>query len=595
MLKNVLGAAGVAVALAAGSALAGEKTVRASSFGWDAGDATKCLQTALDSGAEEVVVDRQAGDWLIHDTINGRSNQRVVFEKGVSLVAVPGDGFRESWGGNLVKYMGCSNVVLSGCGARLVMDRKTFTSRPYDHNGHRHTLNIFGCANVTVEGLEINGSGGDSVYVGAGMWDACRNIVLRDLVVANGYRQGLSVISAENLLIEGCTFRDTAGTAPAAGIDFEPNSPHQRLSKVVVRDCVFVNNAACGLEFALPALDATTEPLDILVERCRSYGNSLQFKFATINVQKGDVGGRIVVRDCDFDAGVRGTLFSLLRSDRGAEMRFENCRVREQKGGGFHVLAEKDWQAMVACPVFVNGQVQILEVPTDFSAARPIDEKPGEMVEFPEVPSRYGASYVFHAARAGEVRFRMRTGIIVAHGTLADSPMQVLTLDGKPVGEAPMPGRQKETVAVTVPSAGWYRLKVGVGAYAFVGLSGTDVPVALDDPNNLIRPTTTLYFEIQDPGAPAALNMAGGGTKGEALMCRLVAPSGKPVWKEDAMGVNHRYRFLPGRETGLWSLGFSKSPVPGTLFEDASVRVVGLPRSLFPCREKRWTWCTKGR
>ena len=39
--------------------------VNASSFGWNATDATACLQAAIDSGAKKVVIDRQAGDWIV--------------------------------------------------------------------------------------------------------------------------------------------------------------------------------------------------------------------------------------------------------------------------------------------------------------------------------------------------------------------------------------------------------------------------------------------------------------------------------------------------------------------------------------------------
>ena len=35
--------------------------VKASAFGWNATNATKCLQAAFDSGAAKVVIDRQAG------------------------------------------------------------------------------------------------------------------------------------------------------------------------------------------------------------------------------------------------------------------------------------------------------------------------------------------------------------------------------------------------------------------------------------------------------------------------------------------------------------------------------------------------------
>ena len=57
--------------------------VNASSFGWNATDATACLQAAIDSGAKKVVIDRQAGDWIVEPIFLRVSGQEVVVADGV--------------------------------------------------------------------------------------------------------------------------------------------------------------------------------------------------------------------------------------------------------------------------------------------------------------------------------------------------------------------------------------------------------------------------------------------------------------------------------------------------------------------------------
>ena len=70
------------------------------------------------------------------------------------------------------------------------------------------TLAIRGCKNVNVSGLTLKDSGGDGIYVDGGRERrASENVVLRDIVCDNHYRQGISVISAENLKVENCTFQ----------------------------------------------------------------------------------------------------------------------------------------------------------------------------------------------------------------------------------------------------------------------------------------------------------------------------------------------------------------------------------------------------
>lgn len=83
---------------------------------------------------------------------------------------------------------------------------------------------------------------------------------------SGGHRQGISVISAKKLLIEDCTFQKTDGTAPRAGIDFEPNGPDESLTDCVVRNCTFRENAGYGMLFALHNIGK--DPVSIRVEGC---------------------------------------------------------------------------------------------------------------------------------------------------------------------------------------------------------------------------------------------------------------------------------------------------------------------------------------
>ena len=62
------------------------RTVKASSFGFDAKDATVCLKRAIASGAEKVIIDNVGKEWLSGPLVL-RSNLELVLEKGVTLRA----------------------------------------------------------------------------------------------------------------------------------------------------------------------------------------------------------------------------------------------------------------------------------------------------------------------------------------------------------------------------------------------------------------------------------------------------------------------------------------------------------------------------
>lgn len=65
-------------------------------------------------------------------------------------------------------------------------------------------------------------------------------------VITHVDRQGMSVISAVNLTVENTIFSNTAGTAPAAGVDLEPDFPHEALVNVTFKGCACVGNAGGG-------------------------------------------------------------------------------------------------------------------------------------------------------------------------------------------------------------------------------------------------------------------------------------------------------------------------------------------------------------
>ena len=69
MKKEIMAVAAVVACVALG-ANAAEDCVRASSFGWNAEDASACLEKALGSGAEKVIVDKQASDWIIDERLH---------------------------------------------------------------------------------------------------------------------------------------------------------------------------------------------------------------------------------------------------------------------------------------------------------------------------------------------------------------------------------------------------------------------------------------------------------------------------------------------------------------------------------------------
>ncbi len=250
--------------------VAGEQKAHANAawWGFNPDDATTALQAAIDSGAREVLVPFMGRPWII-TPIRLRGDLDLIFEPGVLVLAKRG----EFKGGSdsLFSAIDVDNLSIRGPGATLRMWKSDYQNPPYVKAEWRMGIRISACKNVLIEGLRIESTGGDGIYIGgdgARKWS--EDVVIRNVHCDDNHRQGISVISAQNLLIENSIFSGTSGTAPESGIDFEPNAPDERLVNCVVRNSLFENNVGNQMLVYLKPLDATSEPVSIRFERCHA-------------------------------------------------------------------------------------------------------------------------------------------------------------------------------------------------------------------------------------------------------------------------------------------------------------------------------------
>lgn len=625
-------------------AIAAEGTVRASSFGWNGVDDTKALQQAIDSGAATVVVDRTSAAWVTRP-LKGRSNQTLIFERGCELVAKKGE-FKQL-GASLFACVNVSNLLIRGYGAIWRMHRADYDAAPYKKGEWRHSLAIHGGSNITVEGLTLLESGGDGVYVGKG-WKSgtvpC-DIVLRDLVCDRHYRQGISIISARRLLIERCVTRNTKGTPPAAGIDFEPNNFAEELTDCIVRDCVSENNQGNSIVLFFGKLDARTKPISVKVERFRSRNNALGLTIAT-HFMDTYPQGLVQFTDCEF-INEMGTGFKLRRKPASAvrivleNCRFENCqagalRMDEVSDIEFQGLRfddpttdglemrnctvvspiERDWfsrgaTALVGDKVHaVSGDVTVktpagtrkvvlnrkwcdehFKAPAlsrwpqkmafNASRARVVDKCPGVSVKLPRLKVRGRALYKFYVPAAGTAVFTGTT-VKLGRNTLSKAKMFVRDSTGREILKLDRPGADSTQFKVKVPAAGFYELDVPVLGHAF-RLEESNVPVALDmtDSVNFLSSAGELRFFAGD-GEKFVLTAAGGGGQ-ERVNVQVRNPSGKVVWDKERIGAWEAYG---DGGKGYWTVKLS--PAPKSIFDDHRLAIRGVQPVAFLSEEKYW-------
>ena len=185
---------------------------------------------------------------------------------------------------------------------------------------------IRGSRNVQIYGLTIKDPAVQDLPQSRSRMIENENVVIKDVVTDNCYRQGISVISARNLLIENNVFKNTGGTPPGAGIDLEPNRPDEKLVNVIIRNNIFDNNVL-GMHMYLNFMNASSEDVSILWENniVRGGNVGINLRWSEESNPKGTIIFRGCVIENSRQVGIRvGSVPS-----RGLDVRFEDCFVRD--------------------------------------------------------------------------------------------------------------------------------------------------------------------------------------------------------------------------------------------------------------------------
>lgn len=299
-------------------------------WGFDAADATRFLQAAIDSPVERLVVPFMGAPWIV-TPIRLRSGIEIVFEPGVVVLAK--EGAFKGKGDSLFSATDATDIALRGYGAVLRMRKKDYQSAAYEKAEWRMCLDFVGCSRIRVEGLRLESSGGDGIYVGATKNQPyCEGVVIRDVVCHDHHRQGISVISASDLLIENCVLSGTEGTNPQAGIDFEPNHAEEKLENCVVRNCIMENNHGAGILVYLKPLSQESAPVSLRFEHCLVRGGA-DTGIGIGAIKDDGPAGLIEFRNCTVEGAAKGGLYLFDKSPERARVRFVDCAWKDAGAG----------------------------------------------------------------------------------------------------------------------------------------------------------------------------------------------------------------------------------------------------------------------
>eukprot|EP01043_Picozoa_sp_COSAG02_P057167 COSAG02_NODE_6895_length_3301_cov_1.576827_4_plen_422_part_00 len=271
-------------------------------------DCTQAIMTALDQagaagGGVVTLSPRPDGSpWVVaerappannHALLVGAAHANVVLELRPGVVIQARRGAFKPAACYLLLIQNATNfTVRAHGGAKIQMWREDYNdSSKYTASEDRHAVSIAGSSNVLIDGLTVDGSGGDGIIISyrkcgpsepscfaaqqQGEYAQSYNITVRECEFTRNRRQGMSIIGGVNLSIENTVFSNTGsdgyGTDPMAGVDVEP-SERDYLRNITFRNCRAEGNTGAGFSLYLALYNISHGPVTVTFENCSVTG-----------------------------------------------------------------------------------------------------------------------------------------------------------------------------------------------------------------------------------------------------------------------------------------------------------------------------------
>ena len=291
------------------------------------------INSVPDSGGEVVI---PPGTYLI-DAVKSiwlKSNVTLTMAPGAILKAIPNNAEYYA----ILRVSDVQNVKISG--GVLLGERNEHLGRSGEWG---MGIRITGSKDVLVQDTVCNEFWGDGFYIGEGAnGRTSENIRLIGIKADQNRRQGLSLISGRNIEISGAQMTNTHGTAPAAGIDIEPNNVRNILDNVTITDLYTSGNQGAGILISSGALAGTRNAVSIKVINHRDDGSDRGMQISS----KGVVPGSLIVEKADWRYSKRNALAIQAHDHQSFHIRIDRASItdanQKARGAAIDIYSFKD-------------------------------------------------------------------------------------------------------------------------------------------------------------------------------------------------------------------------------------------------------------
>lgn len=126
-------------------------------------------------------------------------------------------------------------------------------------------IHIQDSQNIKVFNPSIEKTFGDGIYI-TSYSIPTKNILIKYGIIDNVRRNGISIISGQNIVIDSIQIANVSGHLPSSGIDIEPNSKNNIISQIKLKNIYTYNNEKDGIIISLSSLVDYEKQKNVTIE-----------------------------------------------------------------------------------------------------------------------------------------------------------------------------------------------------------------------------------------------------------------------------------------------------------------------------------------
>lgn len=180
------------------------------------------------------------------DGLSVKSNSILYFPDNSLLLMAPNDSIRYE----VLRLHNTENVVLHNPKIKGDRDEHKGTEGEWGMG-----IDLRSANNIQILNPMISHCWGDGIYIGR-MYNhkASNGVTISGGHIDYNRRNGISIVSGENIVIDCTVISNTEGNLPMSGIDIEPNYNNDEANNITINNVVTFNNAKSGIVIDLRRL-----------------------------------------------------------------------------------------------------------------------------------------------------------------------------------------------------------------------------------------------------------------------------------------------------------------------------------------------------